>query len=281
MTGFHPLPSLNLACTGIGPEATEDEWVALAKQSVVAGESQIPNLKSKIENGLRNLHALFSDAPALGSLIDPNQLPSHIFSADYETLKPYLTAALTAEHAGDEVHERAVAAAGMVKAAELLASKYSLVITNVPYLGRGKQHDTLTTYCGAAFPDGKADLATCFVARCLAAVVCGGSTALVTPQNWLFQAAYKRFRVGLLTEKVWNVVARLGEGGFESGAAAGAFTAMAVFTNLRPIEGHYFLGLEASKCRLPTQKATELRSQEVVILRQTAQLDNPDHKVTL
>jgi hypothetical protein len=33
MTGFHTLPPLNLACTGIGPQATEEEWVALAEQS--------------------------------------------------------------------------------------------------------------------------------------------------------------------------------------------------------------------------------------------------------
>ena len=144
-SGFHPLPPLNLACTGIGPQATEDEWLALAEQSVVCRESQIQNLKSKIENGLRNLHALFSDAPTLGSLIDPNQLPADMFAADYETLQPYLAAALTAEHA-DDVHERAVAAAGMVKAAELLAGQYTLVITNVPYLGRGKQDETLRTY---------------------------------------------------------------------------------------------------------------------------------------
>jgi hypothetical protein len=118
MTGFHPLPSLNLACTGIGPQATEDEWVALAEQS---GEPITVLSRQPIENGLRNLHALFSDAPTLGSLIDPNQLPSDMFAADYETLQPYLAAALSAERAGDEVHERAVAAAGMVKAAELLA----------------------------------------------------------------------------------------------------------------------------------------------------------------
>ena len=43
----------------------------------------------------------------------------------------------------DTTHERAVAAAGMVKAAELLAREYTVVITNVPYLGRGKQNDTL------------------------------------------------------------------------------------------------------------------------------------------
>lgn len=55
----------------------------------------------------------------------------------------------------------------MVKAAELLAGEYTLVVTNVPYLGRGKQSDTLKKYLEKHFPEGKADLATAFVQRCL------------------------------------------------------------------------------------------------------------------
>ncbi len=120
MTGFRRLPPLNLACTGIAPQATEDQWVALAEQS---GHPITVLSRQPIENGLRNLHQLFSDAPTLGSLIDPNQLPSDMFAADYETLQPYLDAALSAEQDNEEVRERAVAAAGMVQAAELLAGE--------------------------------------------------------------------------------------------------------------------------------------------------------------
>ena len=130
--GYRELPPLNIACTGIGPQATEEEWLKLAEQS---GKPMSVLSREPILNGLRNLHALFSDAPTLGSLIDPNQLSADLISADYETLQPYLAAALTAETTDDDAHERAVAAAGMVKAAELLAGEYTLVATNVPYLG--------------------------------------------------------------------------------------------------------------------------------------------------
>src|ERR1700730_14863133 len=134
--------------------------------------------------------ALFSDAPTLGSLIDPNQLPADMFAADYETLKPYLAAALTAEHADSDAHERAIAAAGMVKAAELLAREYTLVMTNVPYLGRGKQDGKLKKHLEKHYPEAKADLATAFVLRSLDFCAKDGSTALVTPQNWLFLTSY-------------------------------------------------------------------------------------------
>ena len=120
--GYRELPPLNIACAGIGPQATEEEWLKLAEQS---GRRMTALSRDPIQNGLRNLHALFSEAGTLGSLIDPNQLPADMFAADYETLKPYLAAALTAEATDIDAHEQAVAA-GMVKAAELLAREYTL-----------------------------------------------------------------------------------------------------------------------------------------------------------
>jgi len=43
----------------------------------------------------------------------------------------------------------------------------TLVATNVPYLGRGKQDEVLQEYCERVHTLSKADLATCFVERCL------------------------------------------------------------------------------------------------------------------
>ena len=61
----------------------------------------------------------------------------------------------------------AVTARGLAKAAEILAGQFTLVATNVPYLGRGKQDDELKDYCERAHPKAKTDLATCFVERSL------------------------------------------------------------------------------------------------------------------
>ena len=69
--GYRELPPLNIACTGIGPQATEEEWLQLAEQSVgrIGNPSYKPMTvlsREPILNGLRNLHALFSNAPTLG-----------------------------------------------------------------------------------------------------------------------------------------------------------------------------------------------------------------------
>jgi hypothetical protein len=103
--------------------------------------------------------------------------------AAFHELQPLLEKALAQETKHDTAHEMAVTAQGLAKAAEILAGQFTLVATNVPYLGRGKQCDVLKNYCERLYPEAKADLATCFIARCLGSCAPGGSVALVTPQN--------------------------------------------------------------------------------------------------
>jgi len=281
ISGWKSLPPLHIACSGIGPQCSEEEWVKVAEKSGVP----MPAVgREAIRNGLLNLHRLFSQAPTLGSLINPAELPADLIAADYETIQPYLAAILKAEQADDETRERAIAAAGMVKAADLLAAEYTLVITNVPYLGRGKQDSVLKKHLETHFPAAKADLATAFVQRCLEFCQSGngivppasekaagsrfhhGSVALVTPQNWLFLTSYRKFRERLLKERTWNLVARLGEHAFESNAAAGAFAAMMILSGGKAATDNIMAGIDVSAPRgqrpiFAAEKAALLRGE--------------------
>jgi hypothetical protein len=179
LAGYQALPSINLACSGLAPSATEAEWVALAGDN------------DRLKRGMARLYSLFKDAPVLGSLINPRALSGDLIEAEFHEMAPLLTAALApsdnqkAKLENDEM-ELAVIAHGLAKAAELLAGQFTLVITNVPYLGRPKQDATLLDFCERVHPDAKVDLSTCFVERCLSFCGASGSTAIVTPQNWLF-----------------------------------------------------------------------------------------------
>ena len=246
MTGYRELPALHIACTGIGPQATEDEWLKLAEQS---GRPMPRGGREPIRNGLLNLHHLFSQAPTLGSLINPTELPADLIAADYETIQPYLSAILEAEKSDDETRERAIAAAGMVQAAELLAGEYTLVITNVPYLGRGKQDDVLKAHIEEHYAEGKADLATTFVLRCVEFCSKHGTAALVTPQNWLFLTTYTKLRESLLKSQTWNLVARLGPGAFETISGQVVNVAMLVLSASRPGEAATMAGIDVSAPR--------------------------------
>ena len=278
LTGFRQLPGVHIACCGIGPQSTEEQWLKLVEESGIP----MPMVgKEAVKNGLLNLHRLFSQASTLGSLIDPTQLPSDLIAADYETIKPYLAAAMAAETDDDELHERVIAAAGMVKAAELLAGEYTLVITNVPYLGRGKQNEILMDYCERVHSEAKGDLATCFVDRCIQFCAAAGSTVLVTPQNWLFLGTYKKFRNVLLRANQWNLLARLGSGAFGTISGEVVNVTLLGLTRRAPSASEVFIGMDFASAPTPSQKAIALKGEEFKMVGQLAQLRNPDARITL
>jgi hypothetical protein len=267
--GYRALPPLHVACCGLAPVAQLKDWVALA------GENQ------KLQRGMEKLHSLFKNAPVLGSLINPRVGEGDLLVAAFHELQPLLEKALAQETKDDTAHEMAVTARGLAKAAEILAGQFTLVATNVPYLGRGKHEEILADYCERVHPEAKADLATCFVERCLGFCSSGGSTALVTPQNWLFLGSYSALRKTLLEERSWKAVVWLGEKGFDSPQAAGAFAAMVIVTNSEPSSESKLCGFDVAPPDRPELKAQELLKQIGRVLRQSAQLKNPDARLSM
>ena len=134
-------------------------------------------LSAPLRNSLDALHELFGQAPELGSLIDPHALKADLFRSDFESVRALFAAALERERMTDEQTEHAVAARGMARAAELLAGRYHLVVTNVPYLARGRQGETLRAFCRRCYPDAKNDPATVFLERRLELCVEGGAAS--------------------------------------------------------------------------------------------------------
>jgi hypothetical protein len=276
IAGEHfPIPELHIACAGLAPNCTQDQWLTLAETRMSPGRRSASNThallpthgREAVKNALRDMHDLFSKAPELGSLIDPTATAGTLGSADWETVKPFLTDVLAEEAKGGDADalERAVAAQGMAKAAEILSGDYTLVITNVPYLGRGGQGDVIKAFCEKEYPDAKADLATVFVQRMLKWVGSdhnAGTIAAVTPQNWLFLTSYKKLRERLLKERTWDMVARLGPGAFETIGGHVVNVALLTISGGKPAKDHIMAGVEVSGARLPSEKAALLRGEK-------------------
>ncbi len=79
----------------------------------------------------------------------------------------------------------------------------------------------------------------------------------------------------------WNILAILGEKGFESTAAAGAFVALKVLTNELPSEAHALTGLDATPGKIAVEKDNLLREATLRRLLQEEQMSNPDARVSL
>ena len=287
--GYRSLPELHIACTGIAPNASKDQWLRLgeeiaakggmpAKRDLFGAEDSL--LSSPVKQTLEALHELFSQAPVLGSLIDPARLRTDLFHADYKTVAPLLSKVLETGSTEDETRERVIAAAGMIKAAEFLAGKYTLVTTNVPYLGYRKQAPNLKRFCEEQFPDSYLDLAAVFFERSLHFSSNSSSVALVLPESVAYLGSFDCLRRRLLVEKQWNIVGQLGEGGFTSSQAAGAQVALFVVSTLKPEINHQTVFISARTGQSPDAKGGILADGTLRFVPQSTQTENPNYAIT-
>ena len=242
--GFHPLPRLNLACSGLSIGVTKAEWLRLAEKAVqdidpeapgdLLGTDRIPlarGLEQRFKNGLGALYDLFREAPSLGSLIDPRNQTGDIFHEGFDTLGSTLTSIIGATDI-DEAREMAVAAQGIGTAAEILGRQFVLAATNVPYLVRGKQGDIIRNFAKSYGPRINQDLATIFLKRCYEFIEENGTYATVSPNNWLFLKSYKEFRTLILQTQRLNLVAKVGSGSTAE-ASWDTLRALAVITRTK------------------------------------------------
>ncbi len=276
--GYRVLPELNVACSGLSVSVAKEEWkrIGLGKRNLTIA--------------LEWMYDTFQNAPLLGSLLNPTKTESAKL-VKWEDLSPALEEALRQEQP-DEEREAAVVAQGLARAAMLLAGKYHLVVTNVPYLTRGKQDEELKAFCEKHHPAAKNDLATVFLDRCLDFCVEGGTASIVLPQNWLFLTSYRKFREKLLKSDTWHLIARLGAAAFEtiSGEVVKAILITLSRGNLAYEQGRFFKeeaegnvirGLDVSEPRTAADKAAQLLDGEIKCVEQAKQLENPDAVVSL
>lgn len=265
--GYRLLPVLQLACSGV--VGKKEDWIKFANGDLwLAGRMQ-------------GMHHLSERAPILGSLINPMLIAKESLRADdFAQLHAQIDEGLT-KKSGEDQYEAGVAAQEVAKALELLSAQYHWVITNVPYLARGKQDDALKSFCEDHYAEAKNDLATVHFQRCLEFCKDDGCASLVLPQNWLFLGSYRKFREGLLKRETWNLLAKLGPRAFEEISGEVVKAILAIFSHRHPSPEQRLRGVEATSFKRAAEKAEQLRTGEVLEVDQHAQLQNPDARVAL
>jgi hypothetical protein len=290
--GWQPLPELHLACSGLAPNATKEDWMAVADRA--ADFLPVPPARdlfgaeenlftAPLRAGMERLYELFEKAPVLGSLIDPRTVGHDLFQSGFEQLQPLLAAAL-ANESNESRREMAVTAQGLAKAVEILAGRFDLVATNVPYLARGKQSAVLRSYCEERHPDAKNDLANCMLERCLSLSEGGrpdsvGTVQVVMPQNWLFLGSYRKQRERLLREVSWSLLVSLGPGAFETISGEVVNTVLLTTTTVSARSDAILTTLNLNTATGLDEKTAGLRERAPVQLGQKEQHENPDCRV--
>lgn len=271
------LPELNLACSGVAPKGKKEDWIKLV------GNVQPQDVKARMENGMGELYDLFQKAPELGSLLDPSIIKPDSFTVSFDQLKPILEKALYFEKSldNDELIARGTIALGLTKVGQILNKRFIFHTTNVPFLARGKHNEIIADYLGQYFEMSKNDLATVFIERMLQNSCENGIVSLVAPQNWLFQSTYLKFRESLLKKYSINFLARLGENGFRSSSAAGAFAILISLKKRNPDKQTKFFGCDISIYNTPEEKAKNFKNVKIIFCNQNLQVTRPGKKIII
>jgi hypothetical protein len=269
--GFRKLPVPQVACSGIPAKAPLADWTKLAE-----GDYQL-------EAALTRLHTLFADADTLGSLIDPVRASEQagLESVDWADIAPLLDRALTSEAAssGDPATEVfGEAAAGIARAADYLARKYTLIATNPPYLGQWRHSPKLAALLGEESVGGREDMAFAFLRRFGVGERCT-DVAAVLPGEWMFLGPYEFLRKKLFQEASLRLIAMVGTAAFVTPLRVNA--SLLLTRSGRPPSGALSAVIDVRSGNGPAGKSRLLREHALVLVNQLQQLANPDARFLL
>lgn len=229
-------------------------------------------------------------APTLGSLLATHHLRppqrktlrtlQHTHNSTHDTTQ---SPKQTTTHFGQRPRAPLTLPASLETAMETLERRYDAVVTNVPFLARGKQSAMLRDFCDAFYASSRHDLANVFLERCLElAKPERGEVHVLMPQNWLFLTSYRQQRRRLLKQTRWSRLRYLGEGVFESSGAAGAFPILLSLHNHLPRDGdHLTIERTLEKANATAELERQTREQASFLVDADARItwDKPDRSL--
>lgn len=256
---WRELPVPNIACSGLVARGSLDDW----RQA--AGDDP------QTASALTRLHAAFRSADTLGSLIDPRGLATAVDirsgqqsleGADWEAALASLEGAIGEEEPDPASAVLGSSLAGIARAARLLSKRYTLVATNVPYLGRGKQSARLRSHIETHYSVASLDLAGAMMMRCLQMAEPGGGVATVSPQTWTYLSWWRSFREYLLAQTRLNLIAKLGARAFEGISGEVVQVVLSLAIHAPPTSDQSILIADFSDKLGPVEKARALQESE-------------------
>jgi hypothetical protein len=274
--GWRQLPVPNIACSGIPVKAPVQEWKAVADGD------------QRVEIALGRLHALFRHADILGSLIDPRRAAGDkdgqqdLFDqSEWARIAPLLERLTASGGADPAAAVLGGDAASMARAAALLSRRYTLIATNVPYLQRGRQDESLRRFAETYHNVAREDLATIFLHRCLELLQPGGIEVVVTPRTWFLLGRYRRLRELLLKEHCIASCTQVGARAFQGISGEVVNVGLIAIQKERSASDATLWGCDVSAGSGPSDKAKGLREAPILTRRAIDVLKNPDARLVL
>jgi type II restriction/modification system DNA methylase subunit YeeA len=187
-------------------------------QSIESGHSNLnlPDNLDELAGGpltalIRQLNQQFMNADTLGSIIKLN-------SVDTEQLTMLLTKVMSSTETdmflADFVNNEVPRIEKLLAQYQQLAHKYSVVVTNPPYMGSKNMDPILSSYVKKQYPNSKADLFAVFMEVCLQLTQKDHYMAMINQHSWMFLSSFEKLRKLILEQQTMINMVHLGARAF-------------------------------------------------------------------
>jgi len=154
---------------------------------------------------LQNTLKQFEEADNFGSLIRP----------DLTDIEPMIQF-LSRKNAGSdlflrETHSKVL---NVLERAEYLRTKYHVVVTNPPYMGRANMNNRLATWAKSEYPTSQADLFSMFMERCIEFTMEKCWMGMINLPSWLFLSSFCQLREEIVSKYSISSLLHMGRGIF-------------------------------------------------------------------
>jgi type II restriction/modification system DNA methylase subunit YeeA len=146
----------------------------------------------------------------------------------------------------------------LVEQAEILSSKYDIVVTNPPYMGNRGMNSKLSNYLKKNFNDSRMDLFAVFMVKGFNSLKKNGYLAMITQHSWMFLSSFEKFRKKIIEDKTIYNMLHLGTRAFEE------INGEVVQSTAFVIKNIYLMKFKGSYIRLVDYKNAEQKKEAVL-----------------
>ena len=163
------------------------------------------NGDDKLEIEIRRVLDIMENAKEYGSILNIDRINFVLLYSRFNEIADDVS--LFRQNALDELLP-------LVRVAETMSRKYSIVVTNPPYMSSSNMNETLLKFVKKNYPEGKNDLFSVFIQKCLSLGKENGFVSLITMHSWMFLSRYQALRLCMLKYSIENIL-HLGSHAFE------------------------------------------------------------------
>lgn len=155
---------------------------------------------------------VFHDAKEYGSILDVKKIDFDAIERRIEEIKNGETLDIFEYQYKKVILEKIPA---LIKQAKIMSEKYDIVCTNPPYMGSGGMNNKLSNYLKDYFPDGKNDLYSVFIQRCIKYSKINMYISMITQHSWMFLFQFEKIREKVINNNILLSMTHLGTKAFE------------------------------------------------------------------